>query len=152
MGPMDYSMPGSFVLSYLLEFKFISIELVILSNHLTLCCPLLILLPMKVFSNDSALHIRWPKYWNFSISPSSEYSVLISFRIDCLDLLVVQGTLKSLFQHHSLKVPILWDSAFFMDVLLRINSFPMLPLRIEHILLRINPNSEVKLYYNTKFE
>ena len=83
------------------------------------CFPLL-LLPsifpsIKVFSNDSVLHIRWPKYWSFSfsISPSNEYSGLISFRIDRLDLLPVQGTLKSLLQHHSLKVSILWHSAFF---------------------------------------
>ena len=85
-----------------------------------LCCPLL-LLPsifpsIRVFSNESALHIRWPKYWSFSfnISPSNEYSGLISFRIDRFDLLVVQGTLKSLFQHHSSKVSIIWCSAFFM--------------------------------------
>ena len=72
-------------------------------------------LNIRVFSNESALHIRWPKYWNFSfsISPSNEYSGLISFRMDWLDLLVVQGTLKSLLQHHSLKATILWFSAFF---------------------------------------
>ena len=86
-----------------------SIELVMPSNHLILCHPLL-LLPsifpsIRVFSNDSALHIRWPRYWSFgfSISPSNEYSGLISFRIDWLDLLAVQGTLKSLLQHHNLK-------------------------------------------------
>ena len=91
-----------------------------LSDHLILCHPLL-LLPsifpsIRVFSNESALHIRWPKYWSFSfsISPSNEYSGLISFRIDCLDLLAVQGTLKSLLQHHSSKASILWCSAFFM--------------------------------------
>ena len=90
------------------------------SNHLILCCPLL-LLPsifpsIRVFSNESALHIRWPKYWSFSfsISPSSEYSGLISFRIDWLDLLAVQGALKSLLQHHCSKASILWHSAFFM--------------------------------------
>ena len=94
------------------------------SNHLILCCPLL-LLPsifpsIRVFSNESFLHIRWPKYWSFSfsISPSNEYSGLISFRIDCFDLLAVQGTLKSLLQHHSSKVSILWHSAFFMVQLL----------------------------------
>ena len=81
---------------------FISIELVMLSNRLILCCPLL-LLPLvfpsiRVFSNDSVLHIRWPKYWHFCISPSNEYSGLISFRIEWLDLHAVQGTLKSLFQ------------------------------------------------------
>ena len=94
------------------------IESVMPSNHLTLCCPLL-LLPsifpsIRVFSSGSALCIRWPKYWNFSISPSNEYSGLIFFRIDWLDLLVVQGTLKSLLQHHSSKASILQHSAFFM--------------------------------------
>ena len=90
------------------------------SNHLILCRPLL-LLPsifpsIRVFSNESAVHIRWPKYWSFSfsISPSSEHAGLISFRIDWLDLLAVQGTLKSLLQHHSSKASILWHSAFFI--------------------------------------
>ena len=99
--------------------KLMSIELVMLSNHLILCCPLL-LLPsifpsIRVFTNESVLCIRWPKYWSFSfsISPSSEYSGLISFRIDWLDLLAVQGILNSLHQHHSSKTPILWHSAFF---------------------------------------
>ena len=91
-----------------------------LSNHLTFCCPLLLLpsiLPsIRVFSNESALHIRWPKYWSFSfnISPSNECPGLISFRMDWLDLLLVQGTLKSLLQHHSSKALILWCSAFFI--------------------------------------
>ena len=96
-----------------------SIESVMLSNHLILCGPLL-LLPsifprIRVFSNESAILIRWPKYWNFnfSISPSNEYSGLISFRIDWFDLLAVQGTLKSLLQHHSLKASVLQCSAFF---------------------------------------
>ena len=96
-----------------------SIELVMPSNHLIFCYPLL-LLPsifpsIRVFSNESALRIRWPKYWSFSfsISPSNEYSGLISFRIDWLDLLAVQGTLKSLLQHNSSKTSILWCSAFF---------------------------------------
>ena len=100
--------------------KLISIELVMLSNHLILCCPLL-LLPsifpsIRVFSNETVLHIKWPKYWSFSftISPSNEYSGLISFRIDWLDLLAVQGTLKSLLQHHSSNPSILQHSAFFM--------------------------------------
>ena len=98
--------------------KLMSFESVMPSNHLILCCPLL-LLPsifpsIGVFSNESALHIRWPKYWSFNISPSKEYSGLISFRKDWFDLLAVQGTLKSLFQHHSLKALILWCSAFFM--------------------------------------
>ena len=99
--------------------KLMSIELVIPSSHLTLCCPLL-LLPsifpsIKVFSNESALCIRWPKYWSFSfsINPFSEYPGLISFRMDWLDLLAVQGTLKSLFQHHNSKASILRRSAFF---------------------------------------
>ena len=90
------------------------------SKHLILCHPLL-LLPsifpsIRVFSSESSLHIRWPKYWSFSlsISPSSEYSRLISFRTDWFDLLAVQGTLKSLLQHHSSKTSIIWHSAFFM--------------------------------------
>ena len=100
--------------------KPMSIELVMPSNHLILCRPLL-LLPsifpsIRVFSNESALHIRWPKYWSFSfnISSSSEDSGLISFRMDLLDLLAVQGTLKSLLQHHSSKASSLWHSAFFI--------------------------------------
>ena len=100
--------------------KPMSIELVMPSNHLILCRPLL-LLPsifpsIRVFSNESALRIRWPKYWNFSfnISPSNEHLGLISFRMDWLDLLAVQGTLKSLLQHHSSKASILWCSAFFI--------------------------------------
>ena len=89
------------------------------SNHLILCCPLFLLSPMppsiRVFSNESTLHMRWPKYWSFSfsISPSKEYPGLISFRMDWLDLLAVQGTLKSLLQHHSSKAAILQCSAFF---------------------------------------
>ena len=94
-------------------------ESVMPSNHLILCHPLLLLpsiLPsIRVFSNESVLHIRWPKYWSFdfSISPSNEHSGLISFRMDWLDLLAVQGTLKSLLQHHSSKASILQRSAFF---------------------------------------
>ena len=102
--------------------KLMSIESVMPSNHHTLCHPLLLLpsifLSMWDFSDESVLHIRWPKYWSFSfsfsISPSSEYSGLISFRMDCLDLFAVQGTLKSLLQHHSSKASILWCSAFFI--------------------------------------
>ena len=99
--------------------KFMSIESVMPSNHLILCCPC-ILLPsimpsIRVFSNESVLRIMWPKYWSFSfsISPSNEYSGLISFRMDCLDLPEVQETLKSLLQHHSSKASILRHSAFF---------------------------------------
>ena len=90
------------------------------SNHLILCHPLLLLpsifLSIKVFSSESILHIRWPEYWSFSfiISHSNKYSGLISFRMDWLDLLAVQGTLKGLLQHHSSKVSILWGSAFFI--------------------------------------
>ena len=100
--------------------KPMSIKLVMPSNHLILCHPLL-LLPsifpsIRVFSSESVLPIRWPKYWSFSfnISPSNEYSGPISFRMDWLDLLAVQGTLKSLLQHHSSKTSILWLSAFFI--------------------------------------
>ena len=97
-----------------------SIESVMPSSHLILCHPFLLLPPIppsiSVFSNESTLHIRWPKYWSssFSISPSNEYSGLISFRIDWFDLLAVQGTLKSLLQHHSSKASILQSSAFFV--------------------------------------
>ena len=100
-------------------FKFMSIKSVMPSNHLILCRPLL--LPpippsIRVLSNESVLHIKWPNNWSFSfcISPFNEYSGLISFRMDWLDLLAVQGTLKSLLQHHSSKASILWRSAFFM--------------------------------------
>ena len=99
--------------------KLMSIESVMPSSHLILCPPLLLLLPIppsiRVFSNESTLHIRWPKYWSFifSISPSNEHPGLVSFRTDCLYLLAVQGTLKSLLQHHSSKASILWCSAFF---------------------------------------
>ena len=96
-----------------------SIESVMPSSHLILCLPFLLLLPIppsiRVFSNKSTLHMRWPKYWSFSfsISPSNEHPGLISFRIDWLDLLAVQGTLKSLLQHRSSKASILWCSAYF---------------------------------------
>ena len=97
--------------------ELMSIESVMPSSHFILCCPLLLLPPIppsiRVFSNESTLHMRWPKYWSFSfsISPSNEHLELI-FRMDWLDLLAVQGTLKSLLQHHSPKVSILWCSAF----------------------------------------
>ena len=98
--PTDYSMPGFPITNSRSLLKLMSIESVMPPNHLILCCPLL-LLPsifpsIRIFSSELALHIRWPKYWNFSISPSNENSGLISFRIDWLDLLAVQGTLKSL--------------------------------------------------------
>ena len=97
--------------------KLLSIESVMASNHLILCHPLLfppsIFPRIRVFSNESVLRIRWLKYWSFSISPSSEYAGLISFKNDWLGLLAVQGTLKSLLQHHSSKASILWRSAFF---------------------------------------
>ena len=118
---MDCSMPGFLDYHQLPDLlKLMSMELVMPSNHLILCCPLL-LLPsifpsISIFSKKSVLHIRWAKDWSFSfnISPSNEYSGLISFRMDWLDLLVVQGTLKSLLQHHSSKASILQRSAFFI--------------------------------------
>ena len=99
--------------------KLLSVESVMPSSHLILCCPLLLLPPIlpsiRVFSNESTLRMRWPKYWSFSfnVSPSNVHPGLISFRMDWLDLLAVQGTLRSLLQHHSSKVSILWCSAFF---------------------------------------
>ena len=117
--PMNCSTPGLPVHHQLLEFTQTQfIELVMPSNHLILCHPLLLpsVFPsIRVFSNESILHIKWPKYWSFSfcISPSNEYSGLNSFRMDWLDLLAVQRTLKSLLHHHSSKASILWHSAFF---------------------------------------
>ena len=119
---MNRSLPGLPVYHQLPEFilKPMSIESVMTSNHLILWCPLLLLPPIlpniRVFSYESTVRIRWPKYWSFSfsISPSSEHPGLISFRMDWLYLLAVQGTLKSLFQHHSSKASILWHSAFFI--------------------------------------
>ena len=105
----------SFTISWsLLKLK--SIVLIMPPNHLILCCPLLLLLSIFPSTNESALHIRWPKYWSFSfsISPSNEYSGLLSFRIDWFDLLAVQGTLKSLLQHHSSKASVLQCSTLFM--------------------------------------
>ena len=120
-GPMDCSRPSSssFTISQSL-LKFMPIESVMQFNHLILCHPLLFLpsvfLRIRVFSSKSVLRIRWPKNWSFSfsISPSNEYSGLISFKVDWFDLLAVQGTLKSLLQHHSSKASVLWCSAFFM--------------------------------------
>ena len=117
---MNCSTPGLPVYHQLLEFtQLMSIELVMPSSHPILCRPLLLLPPIppsiRVFSNESTLHIKWPKYWSFSFSiiPAKEISGLISFRMDWLDLLAVQGTLKSLLQHHSAKASILQCSAFF---------------------------------------
>ena len=117
--PVDCSMPVSITNSQSL-LKFMSIELVMPLNILILCHPLLLppsIFPsIRIFSNESVLRIRWPKYcsFSFSISPSNEYSEPISFRIDWLDLIAVQGTLKNLLQHHSSKASIVWCSAFFM--------------------------------------
>ena len=112
---MDHSTPGLPVHPNSRSLlKLMSIESVMPSNQLILCHPLLLpsIFPsIRVFSNESALHIRWPEYWGFSIRPSSEYAGLISFRMDWLDLLAVQGTLKSLLQHHSSKASILRYSA-----------------------------------------
>ena len=112
-------MPGFPVLHQLWSLlKLMSIESVKPSIHLILCHPLLLLQSIfpriRVFPNELVLCIRWPKYWSFSISPSNEYSGLISFRMDWLDLLAVQGTLQSLLQHHSSKASVLWCSPFFM--------------------------------------
>ena len=119
--PMNHSTPGLSVHHQLPDPpKPMSTESVIPSNHLTLCHPLLLLHSIfpniRVFSNESSLCIRWPKYWSlrFNISPSNEHPGLISFRMDWLDLLAVRGTLKSLLQHHSSKASILWRSAFFI--------------------------------------
>ena len=116
---MNCSMPGPLSIDNSQNLlKLMSIESVMPSNHLILCCPRLLLPPIppsiRVISNESALHIRWPKYWSFSfnISPSYEHPGLISFRIDWLDLLAVQGTLESILQHHSSKASILQCSAF----------------------------------------
>ena len=114
---MNHSMPG--LPAHYQHPKLMSIESVMQSNHFLLCHPLL-LLPLivpsiRVFSNESVLHSRWPKYWSFSISPANEYSGLISFRIDWFDLLAVQRTLKSLLQHHSSKASILKCLAFFIS-------------------------------------
>ena len=118
--PMDCSAPGlPAIINSQSLLKLMSMESVMPSNHLILCRPLLLspsIFPsIRVLPSESVLHIRWPKYWSFSfsISPSNEYSGLISFRMNWLYLLAVQGTLKSLLQHHSSKASILWYSAFF---------------------------------------
>ena len=118
--PVDCSTPGLSITNSRHLLKLMSIESVMSSNHLILYYPLFLpssVFPsIRVFSNESVLCIRWPKYWSFSlsISPSNEYSGLISLRMDWLDLLAVQGTLKSLLQHHSSKASILWHSVFFI--------------------------------------
>ena len=120
--PKNHSTPGLPVHHQLLEFTQAHVHRVgdAIQPSLILCCPLLFLLPIspsiRLFSNESTLHMRWPKYWSFSfsISPSNEHPGLISFRMDWLDLLAVQGSLKSLLQHHSSKPSILRCSAFFM--------------------------------------
>ena len=130
---MDCSTPGSPSItnsqSLLRLIELVSIESVMPSNHLILYC-LLLLLPsifpsIRVFSNESVLCIRWPKYWSFSINPSNEYSGLISFRMDWFDLLAIQGILKSLLQHHSSKASFLWHSVFFIVQL----SYPYMTTR-----------------------
>ena len=128
---MDCNTPGFPVHHQVPEpTKLMSIASVMPSNHLILCRPLLLLPSIfpsfRVFSNESALHIRWPEYWSFSfsITPSNEYSGLISFRMGWLDLPAVQGTLKSLLQHHSSKASILWCSAFFKVQLSQVVFFP----------------------------
>ena len=127
--PMNHSMSGLPVHHQLREFKLRSIELVMRSSHLILCGPLhlLPLIPssIRVYPNESTLHIRWPKYWSFSfsISPSKEHPGQISFRIDCLDLLAIQENLKSRLQHHSSKASILWRSAFFIVQLSPIHDY-----------------------------
>ena len=123
-----------------------STESVMPSNHLILCCPLILtsICPsFRIFSSESALHIRWPKYWSFSfsISPSSEYLGLISFKIDWFGLLAVQGTLKSLLQHHSSKASILRHSAFFM----KMNRFSFLCDRMQ-VYLKLYARSSLDMF------
>ena len=137
----------SFIISWSLH-RLMSIESVMPSNHLILCHPLL-LLPsifpsIRIFSKESALRIRWPNYWSFSFSssPSNEYLGLSSFRMDWFDLLAVQGTLKSLFQHHSLKASIVWHLAFFMVQL----SYPYMTTGKTIALTRWNFVSNISLF------
>ena len=148
----DCSTPGS--LSFTITrslLRLIFIESVMPSNHLILCHPLLLLSSLfsniRVFSNESALHFRWPKYWSFSfsISPSNEYSGLISFRTDCFDLLAVQGTLKSLLQHHSSKVSILQCSAFFIVQL----SHPYMTWKNQALTKQTLVSKIISLLFNT---
>ena len=129
---------------------FMSFESVILSNHLILCHPLL-LLPstfpsIRVFSNESALCMSRPKYWSFSVNPSNQYSGLISFGMDWLDLLTVQGTLKNLLQHHNLKTSILWHSAFFM---VQLSDPYMTTGKIIALIIQIFVGKVMSLLFNT---
>ena len=131
--------------------KLMPIESVMPSNHLIFCCPHL-LLPsvfpsIRVFSSESALHIRWPKYWSFSIniSPSNEYPGLSSYRMDWLDLLAVQGTLKSLLQHHSSKASILLSSAFFIVQLSHL--YLTTDWSVRKLACKQIPMKEKKIYY-----
>ena len=140
---MDCSAPGFPVLHHLWSLlKLMSTESVIPSNHLILCHPLLFLPSIfpsiRVFSNELALRIRWPKYWSFSfsISPSNEYSVLISFSMDWLDLLAIQGTLKSVLQHHSSKGSILQHSAFFIVQLSHLYDYHQYQIPESRVLLK----------------
>ena len=149
--PMDCSTPGFPVHHQILSWlKLMSVESVMPSNHLILC-HLLLLLPLifptiGVFSNKLALHIRWPKYWSFSfsISPSNECSGLISFRMDWLDLPSVQGTLKSLLQHHSSKASILRHSAFFM---VQLSHLYMTTITLFHL----SPQNKSSRYHSSHF-
>ena len=140
----------SFTISWSLP-KFMSIELVLPSNHLILCHPLLLLpsvfLSIRVFSNESSLHIRWPQYWSFSfsINPSNEYSGLIFFRIDWIDFLAVRGTLESLLQHNS-KASILWCPAFFVVKLLHLY---MTTGKTIALTIRIFLSKVISLLFNT---
>ena len=144
---MDCSTPGFLVhhqLPELSQTHVLRVGDAIQPSHL--CCPLL-LLPsifpsIRVFSNELVLHVSWPKYWSFSISPSNEYSTLISFRIDWFDLLAVQGTFKSLLQHHSSKASVLWCSAFFIVQL----SYPYMTIgKTMLLLLLLSHFSRVRL-------
>ena len=147
---MDCSMPGFPVPHHLLPFAQVH-ELVMPSNHLILCCPLLLpsVLPsIRVFANESVIYIRWPKYlsFSFSISSSNEYSGLISFRIDWFDHLAVQGTLKSILQHHSLRASILQRSVFFIVHL----SHPCMTIRKTIALtIRTFVSKELSLLFKT---
>ena len=148
---MDCSTPGLPVHHQLQSLiKLMFIESVMPSNHLVLCHPLL-LLPsifpsIRVCSNESARRIRWPKYWSFSISPSNGYSGLSSFRIDWFDLLAVQGTLKSLLQHHSSKASILRHSAFFI---VQLSHLYMTTRKIIALIIRTFVSKVMFLLFNT---